>query len=126
MSTSRARKAGPRRSDISRLISSQRFALLNPHWFQHNARPRRGKRNLVLQEVIVAERSGEWVRKWGYKGINKSGENDWLVEVDDQKEKLTGEAGDVRKERRAERMERMRRQERKQRANERSSIKPQG
>lgn len=65
------------------------------------------------------EETGEWERKWGYKGKNKEGENDWIVEVDDEKEKKTGEAGDVRKERREERKERVRRQERRERANER-------
>ena len=63
------------------------------------------------------EETGEWVPKWGYKGKNKEGENDWLVEVDDEKEKKTGEVGDARKEKREERKERMRRQERRERAN---------
>ncbi|KAK8204325.1 Rhodanese-related sulfurtransferase [Zalaria obscura] len=70
-------------------------------------------------KLVYDEASGEWVPKWGYKGKNKEGENDWLVEVDDDKEKKTGVAGDARKERREERKERIRRQERKMRANER-------
>src|ERR1700753_2573774 len=69
-------------------------------------------------KLIFDEEKGEWVPRYGYKGANKAGENDWLVEVDMDKEKRTGEAGDARKEKRAERMERMRRQERKMRANE--------
>lgn len=63
------------------------------------------------------------VPKWGYKGKNKEGENDWLVEVDDKKERETGEAGDARKAGREERKERVKRNERKQRANERKSTK---
>jgi len=63
------------------------------------------------------EEKGEWVPKWGYKGKNKDGEKDWLVEVDVKKEKKTGEPGDVRKEKREERRERIQRQERKERNN---------
>ena len=66
---------------------------------------------------------GEWVPKYGYKGKNKDGEGDWLVEVDEKKEAKTGEAGDARKERRAERVERVKRQERRERANERRGKK---
>jgi regulator of ribosome biosynthesis len=69
-------------------------------------------------KLVYNETSGEWVPKYGYKGQNKAGENDWLVEVDAEKEKRTGEAGDARREKRAERRERVKRQERKQRANE--------
>jgi len=69
-------------------------------------------------KLVYDEQKGEWVPKWGYKGKNKDGEDDWLVEVDEKKEAMTGEAGDVRRERRTERKERIRRQERKMRANE--------
>ncbi|TKA69471.1 hypothetical protein B0A49_05209 [Cryomyces minteri] len=68
---------------------------------------------------VYDEASGEWVPKWGYKGKNKDGEGDWLVEVDDKKETRTGEAGDKRREGRAERMEGVKRNERRMRANER-------
>jgi regulator of ribosome biosynthesis len=66
---------------------------------------------------VYDEATGEWVPKWGYKGANKKGEDEWLVEVDEKKEAQTGEAGDVRREKRAERKERLRRQDRKERAN---------
>ncbi|KIV99161.1 uncharacterized protein PV09_09116 [Verruconis gallopava] len=72
---------------------------------------------------VYDEESGEWVPRWGYKGANKKGEEDWLVEVDDKKESMTGEAGDVRRERRAERKERIKRQERRERANERKAAR---
>ena len=74
-------------------------------------------------KMVYDEASGEWVPKWGYKGKNKDGENDWLVEVDEKKERETGEAHDQRADSRRERKERARRNERKQRANERNSRK---
>jgi len=73
--------------------------------------------------LVYDEASGEWVPRWGYKGANKGTENDWLVEVDDKKEKESGEAHDARAEGRRERKERIKRNERKQRANERSTRK---
>ncbi|KAH7132082.1 ribosome biogenesis regulatory protein-domain-containing protein [Dendryphion nanum] len=74
-------------------------------------------------KMVYDEASGEWVPKWGYKGKNKDGENDWLVEVDENKERETGEAHDKRADGRRERKERERRNERKQRANDRNSRK---
>jgi regulator of ribosome biosynthesis len=74
-------------------------------------------------KMVYDEDKGEWVPKWGYKGKNKDGEEDWLVEVDEKKEAREGVAGDVRREKRMERKERIRRQERRMRANERSAAK---
>lgn len=74
-------------------------------------------------KTVYDEATGEWVPKYGYKGVNKKGENEWLVEVDEKKEKATGEAGDVRRERRAERKERVKRQERKERSNVAKNMK---
>lgn len=87
-----------------------------------------GSSGAALQErrrnLVYDEEKGEWVKRWGYKGQNKKGEQDqWLVELDDkqvQKEKGLideGEGKSIRKEGRRERMERMRRQERRERAN---------
>jgi regulator of ribosome biosynthesis len=73
--------------------------------------------------LVYDEAKGEWVPKWGYKGKNKDGENDWLVEVDEKKEEKTGEAHDARADSRRERKDRMRRNERKQRANDRTGRK---
>jgi regulator of ribosome biosynthesis len=75
-------------------------------------------------KLVYDEATGEWVPKWGYKGKNKEGENDWLVEVDDKKEKETGEAHDARADSRRERKEKVRRNERLQRSNERKTRKP--
>ncbi|KAF2684810.1 RRS1-domain-containing protein [Lentithecium fluviatile CBS 122367] len=74
-------------------------------------------------KMVYDDASGEWVPKWGYKGKNKEGDDEWLVEVDEKKEKATGEAHDARAEGRRERKERVRRNERKQRANERKATK---
>ncbi|KAL1591458.1 Rhodanese-related sulfurtransferase [Paraconiothyrium brasiliense] len=74
-------------------------------------------------KLVYDEASGEWVPRWGYKGKNKEGDNEWLVEVDEKKEKETGEAHDARAEGRAARKDKIRRNERKQRANERNARK---
>ena len=77
-------------------------------------------------KMVYDEEKGEWVPKWGYKGRNKDGEGDWLVEVDDKKEKemqSKGEGKTVRGEGRRDRVEKVRRNERKQRANDRKVRK---
>lgn len=74
-------------------------------------------------KMVYDEATGEWVPKWGYKGKNKKGEGDWLVEVDEKKEKREGKAGDARSESRAARKDKIRRNDRAQRANERKSRK---
>ena len=70
--------------------------------------------------------TGEWEPKWGYKGANKNGENDWIVEVDAKKEaeRKEGEASTVAGEGRSARKEKVKRNERLQRANERKTRKP--
>lgn len=77
-------------------------------------------------KMVYDEEKGEWVPKWGYKGKNKDGEEDWLVEVDEKKEVRDAAAGDARRERREERKERIRRQERRMRTNERRAAKGSG
>ncbi|GAM83444.1 hypothetical protein ANO11243_014320 [Dothideomycetidae sp. 11243] len=74
-------------------------------------------------KLVYDEAKGDWVPKYGYKGKNKDGESDWLVEVDEKKERSTGEAGDARKEKRQERVDRIKRQDRRERANERRGKK---
>ncbi len=85
-------------------------------------------------KMVYDEESGEWVPKWGYKGVNKKGEGEWLVELpDDGKEgvkkkggkKGAGDEGEgnPRSEKRRERVERAKRAERKMRANERVKRK---
>jgi regulator of ribosome biosynthesis len=70
------------------------------------------------KKMVFDEERGDWVPKWGYKGKNKDGEGDWLVEVDEKKERAEKEGRNVRGEGRRERVERLRRNERKMRANE--------
>ncbi|MCJ1450999.1 Rhodanese- sulfurtransferase [Mycoblastus sanguinarius] len=77
-------------------------------------------------KMVFDEDKGEWVPKWGYKGRNKEGEGEWIVEVDEKKEKERQEEGTgktVRGEGRRERKEKVRRGERKQRANDRRGRK---
>ncbi len=52
-------------------------------------------------KLVYDEEKGTWVPKWGYKGKNKDGEGDWLVEVDERKEEDKGQAGNDRREKRA-------------------------
>ena len=77
-------------------------------------------------KMVYDEATGEWVPKWGYKGRNKEGEGDWLVEVDEKKEKGMVDGEEVRGEGRRERKERIRRNERKERANQRKGRKGEG
>jgi len=75
-------------------------------------------------KMVYDEEKGEWVPKWGYKGKNKDGEGDWIVEVDKEKEtKLNKDGSTIRGEKRRERVEKIRRNERKQRSNERRGQK---
>jgi regulator of ribosome biosynthesis len=77
--------------------------------------------------MVYDDATGEWVPKWGYKGANKAGENDWIVEVDEKKERERREKGGEEAQRqgdgRRERKEKIRRNERLQRANERKGRK---
>jgi regulator of ribosome biosynthesis len=69
------------------------------------------------------EATGEWVPKWGYKGANKAGENDWIVEVDMKKERERKEGTTQQGDGRRDRKEKVKRNERLQRANERKGRK---
>jgi regulator of ribosome biosynthesis len=72
------------------------------------------------------EATGEWVPKWGYKGANKAGENDWIVEVDMKKERERKEGTTQQGDGRRDRKEKVKRNERLQRANERKGRKAGG
>lgn len=76
-------------------------------------------------KLVFDEETQEWVPKWGYKGKNKDGEGDWIVEVDEKKERKEGRGNEigVGGEGRRERKEKVRRNERSQRANERRTRK---
>ncbi|KAM4054901.1 ribosome biogenesis regulatory protein (RRS1) domain-containing protein [Hirsutella rhossiliensis] len=77
------------------------------------------------KNLAFDEESGEWKRKWGYKGMNKKGEDDWLVEIDPKKEMERKEGTSVRGDGRRDRKERIKRNERKMRKNDRhAEAKP--
>ncbi|KAJ9191331.1 hypothetical protein DTO166G4_7127 [Paecilomyces variotii] len=82
------------------------------------------------KKLVYDEATGEWVPRWGYKGKNKAGEDDWLVEVDEKQwkkeEGLLAEGRSIRGESRRERVERIKRNERKERANARKQRKAGG
>ncbi|TDZ26774.1 Regulator of ribosome biosynthesis [Colletotrichum orbiculare MAFF 240422] len=78
---------------------------------------REQRKNLAFDED-----SQEWRRKWGYKGMNKKGENDWLVEVDAEKELNRAEGTTIRGDKRRERKEKIKRNERKMRKNQRDAV----
>ena len=75
---------------------------------------------------VYDEETGEWVRKWGYKGKNAREGGEWLVEVDGKKKMNEEEGKSVRSEGKRERMERMRRQERKERSSKKRGGKSGG
>ncbi|KAL8643858.1 MAG: hypothetical protein Q9226_008075 [Calogaya cf. arnoldii] len=79
-------------------------------------------------KLVFDEETQEWVPKWGYKGKNKDGEGDWIVEVDEKKGKKEDKGNEigVGGEGRRERKEKVRRNERSQRANERRTRKNDG
>ena len=78
------------------------------------------------QNLKYNDETGEWEKKWGYKGSNKGIEKDWIVEVDPKKERERKEGTTERGDGRRERMERVRRNERAQRKNERNGRKNHG
>ncbi|EXF75501.1 hypothetical protein COL5a_004232 [Colletotrichum fioriniae] len=77
---------------------------------------REQRRNLVFDEDTK-----EWRAKWGYKGMNKKGEDDWLVEVDPKEEAKRKEGTTWQGDKRRERKERIKRNERKMRKNQREA-----
>lgn len=79
------------------------------------------------KNAVFNEETGEWEKKWGYKGKKGEGpQQDWLVELDDKqvrKEMGLDEGKTIRNEGKREKMERIRRQERRERANARRQGK---
>lgn len=43
-------------------------------------------------KLVFDEESQSWVPKWGYGGINKKGDNQWLMELDEEKQKAGDES----------------------------------
>lgn len=79
------------------------------------------------QNLRFNEDTGEWEKKWGWKGPVDRQEGkvqaDWLVEVKPEKEAKLKEGESVRGEGRRERKEKVRRNERKMRSNSRNGAK---
>lgn len=78
------------------------------------------------RKTVYDETTGEWVPKWGYKGKNKSADDDWLVEVDEKDWKREEDAAaaknsSIRGLNRAERKEKIKRNERKMRHNDKKA-----
>ncbi|KAL2161592.1 hypothetical protein VTH06DRAFT_8154 [Thermothelomyces fergusii] len=63
--------------------------------------------------------TGEWERKWGYKGANKAGQDDPIIELNPAKEAQRKEGTSVRGDKRREIRERVKRNERRMRRNQR-------
>ncbi|OLN87943.1 Regulator of ribosome biosynthesis [Colletotrichum chlorophyti] len=81
------------------------------------AKTREQRKNLVFDEDTQ-----EWRRKWGYKGMNKKGEDDWVHEVDPKEEANRAEGTTIQGDKRRERKERIKRNERKMRKNQREAA----
>lgn len=80
------------------------------------------------RKTVYDEATGEWVPKWGYKGKNKSADDDWLVEVPEKDWKREEDAaakekrgGSIRGLNRTERKEKIKRNERKMRHNDKKA-----
>ena len=73
------------------------------------------------KNAVYNEATGEWEKKWGYKGKKVDGvQQDWLVELDDTKQKKEQSLADgqtIRNESKREKREKLRRQQRKERNN---------
>jgi regulator of ribosome biosynthesis len=47
---------------------------------------KKGIQKTKTPNTVYDEETGEWVPRWGYKGANKKGENEWLVELPNRPE----------------------------------------
>ncbi|KAK4034806.1 ribosomal biogenesis regulatory protein [Parachaetomium inaequale] len=65
--------------------------------------------------------TGEFERKWGYKGANKAGQDDAIIEVSAKKEAERKEGTSVRGDKRREIREKVKRNERRMRKNQRNA-----
>ena len=77
---------------------------------------REQRRNLQLDEV-----TGEFGRKWGYKGANKAGQDEPIIELNTHVEAQRAEGTSVRGDKRREIRERVKRNERRMRKNQRDA-----
>ena len=68
-------------------------------------------------KIEYNEETGEWTPKWGYKGRKQDHGTDWIVEVDERKEKELEDGETVRGQGRRDKKEHIRRDAQKQGAN---------
>lgn len=68
-------------------------------------------------KLVYDEESGEWVPKWGYGGINKKLDNQWLVEIPDKPEDPESEFADPRALNRQERKKLVKKNQKQQEKN---------
>ncbi|AET38187.1 ribosome biogenesis protein RRS1 Ecym_2460 [Eremothecium cymbalariae DBVPG len=84
------------------------------------------KKNIKPKEragkMVYDEASGEWAPKWGYKGINKKLDDQWLVEVDDKVKGTDDELIDPRTLSRAERKKLIKKNELQHKRNLKNSM----
>jgi regulator of ribosome biosynthesis len=73
------------------------------------------------KNIQYNEGTGEWERKWGYKGANKAEQAEPIIEVDAKKEANRAEGTSVRGDKRREIREKVKRNERRMRKNMRNS-----
>lgn len=74
-------------------------------------------------KLVYDEATKEWVPKWGYKGKNKELDSQWLVEVEDEKEKPDGGLIDPRTLSRMERKKLVKKNQLQKERNAKRSIK---
>ncbi|KAK3335383.1 ribosomal biogenesis regulatory protein [Cercophora scortea] len=81
---------------------------------------REQRRNIQFNEA-----TGEHERRWGYKGANKAGQDDAIIEVkhESAKEKNRKEGTSIRGDKRREIRERVKRNDRRERRNQRNNEK---
>lgn len=84
------------------------------------------KKNIKPKEragkMVYDEEKGEWVPKWGYKGSNKTLDNQWLVEVDEKVKGTENELVDPRTLNRAERKNLVKKNLRQQKKNSKNVL----
>lgn len=72
-------------------------------------------------KLVFDEDTQKWVPKWGYGGINKKLDDQWLVEVDEKKQQGSNELVDPRTVSRAERLKLIKKNQRQQAKNARAN-----
>lgn len=79
------------------------------------------RKNIMPKEktgnLVFDEQSQSWKKKWGFNGVNKALDSQWLVEVDDKTKNTPDELIDPRTLKRAERKKLVKKNELQQKRN---------